>query len=66
VADEEGIAVVPREHCEMVAASLRTYQPRRSLQDWDTAALEVTMQERQDYFQEIFEKSGGASLEWPG
>jgi 4-hydroxy-4-methyl-2-oxoglutarate aldolase len=66
VADEEGIAVVPREHCEVVAASLRTYQPRRSLQEWDIAALEITMHERQRYFQAMFERYSGASLEWPG
>lgn len=66
VADEEGVAVVPRDQCATVAASLRDYRPRQGLQDWDTAALDSTMQERQRYFQTIFRMAGGTSLDWPG
>jgi 4-hydroxy-4-methyl-2-oxoglutarate aldolase len=66
VADEEGIVVVPREHCPAVAASLRTYQPKKGLGEWDTSALEATMRERQRYFQAVFSRSGGTSRDWSG
>jgi 4-hydroxy-4-methyl-2-oxoglutarate aldolase len=64
VADEEGIAVVPRDHCAAVAASLRDYRPRQGLQDWDIAALEATMRERQGYFQSVFLEADGTTGSW--
>jgi 4-hydroxy-4-methyl-2-oxoglutarate aldolase len=60
VGDREGVVVVPREFAPQVAASLREYEPHRSVDEWDHAQLERARAERLARFEEIVEELGGS------
>jgi 4-hydroxy-4-methyl-2-oxoglutarate aldolase len=64
VADWEGVVVVPRAACELVAKSLRRYAPRQGIAEWDVAMLEDTFRARQQYYQLVFERAGGIARDW--
>jgi 4-hydroxy-4-methyl-2-oxoglutarate aldolase len=60
VGDREGVAVVPREFAAQVAASLREYEPHRSVDEWDHEMLERARVERLARFEEIVTELGGS------
>lgn len=65
VADVEGIVIVPREHAELVANSLRDYRPHTSIDEWDLDRLMQAKADRWRRFQEIVRERGGGTLPSP-
>ncbi len=65
VADIEGVVIVPREYAEVVARSLRDYQPHKSIEEWDLDRLEQAREDRWQRFQEIVRERGGGTLPSP-
>ena len=59
VADEEGIAVVPAAEAASVADALRSYTPRKRLEDWPVDELRLTAAERARMFAVAFAAAGG-------
>lgn len=60
VGDREGVVVVPRDFAAQVAASLREYEPHRSVDEWDHEMLERARIERLARFEEIVNELGGS------
>lgn len=60
VGDREGVVVVPRAYAAQVAASLRVYEPHRSVDEWDHAQLDRARRERLKRFEEIVHDLGGS------
>lgn len=65
VADIEGVVIVPREYAELVAASLRDYQPHTSIDEWNVDKLMQARVDRWRRFREIVLESGGGALPSP-
>lgn len=59
VADIEGVAIVPREHAEAVAASLRDYRSHSNAGEWDLDVLEQAARERRAFFEDAVRERGG-------
>jgi regulator of RNase E activity RraA len=66
VADEEGVVVVPRAYAQQVADSLREYQPRMSIGEWDLDRLKANAARRGQYYDMLLERLGGTVEDWPG
>ena len=66
VADEEGVVVVPRDFAQLVADSLRDYQPRMSVEEWDLERLKSSATERGSYYEALFNARNGTYADWPG
>lgn len=66
VADEEGVVVVPRDFAQIVADSLRDYQPRMSVGEWDLERLKRSATERGSYYEALFNARNGTYADWPG
>jgi regulator of RNase E activity RraA len=60
VGDREGVAIVPRAYAAEVAASLREYEPHRSVEEWDADMLERARADRLRRFEEIVRELGGS------
>jgi regulator of RNase E activity RraA len=66
IADEEGVVVVPRDFAQLVADSLRDYQPRMSVEEWDLERLKSSATERGSYYEALFNARNGTYADWPG
>jgi 4-hydroxy-4-methyl-2-oxoglutarate aldolase len=59
VADHEGVVIVPREHAQLVADSLRDYRPRHAVSEWDLHELRRIAVRRREWFDATFQAHGG-------
>lgn len=64
--DEEGVVVVPRDHAELIANSLREYSPNLTMDSWDLEKLEATAARRGEYYEAVFNARNGTYVDWPG
>jgi regulator of RNase E activity RraA len=64
VCDQEGCVVVPRDEARAVADSLKEYEPKSGLSDWDADEIERRKKDtNRRFFEEVFEARGGVVLD---
>lgn len=63
VCDREGGVVVPQEYAEIVAETVKDFELRESLDEWDIDRIDRTSDERAEYFDRIFRARGGKYIE---